>query len=118
MTLCAEKTVREYAVETPHAARVFEKLKIDYCCGGGRPLGEAARLAGVPLEEVERLLEQAGEASGGVPAGAPSGTLTELIDYILDKHHAFTRDEMERIDALAEKVASKHGGNHPELASV
>ncbi|HZB47235.1 MAG TPA: iron-sulfur cluster repair di-iron protein [Pyrinomonadaceae bacterium] len=118
MTLCAEKTVREYAVETPNAARVFEKLKIDYCCGGGRPLGEAARLAGVPLDEVERLLEQAGDASGEAPAGAPSGTLTELIDYILDKHHTFTRDEMERIDALAEKVASKHGGNHPELASV
>ena len=118
MTLCTEKTVREYAVETPHAARVFEKLKIDYCCGGGRPLGEAARLAGVPLDEVERLLEQAADTSGEAPAGAPSGTLTELIDYILDKHHAFTRDEMERIDALAEKVSSKHGGNHPELAGV
>lgn len=118
MTLCAEKTVREYAVETPNAARVFEKLKIDYCCGGGRPLGEAARLAGVPLAEVERLLEQAGGASGEAPAGAQSGTLTELIDYILDKHHTFTRDEMERIDALAEKVSSKHGGNHTELASV
>jgi regulator of cell morphogenesis and NO signaling len=110
MTLCTEKTVREYAVETPHAARVFEKLKIDYCCGGGRPLGEAARLAGVPLDEVERLLEQAKDISGEVPAGAPSGTLTELIDYILDKHHAFTRDEMERLDALAGKVALNHGG--------
>lgn len=117
MNLCAEKTVREYALEQPSATRVFEKLKIDYCCGGGRPLGEAARLAGVPLEEVGRLLDEAG-GSGEVPAGLESGTLAGLIDYILDKHHAFTREEMERITALAEKVASKHGGRRPELLTV
>jgi regulator of cell morphogenesis and NO signaling len=118
MTLCAEKTVREYATETPNATRVFEKLKIDYCCGGGRSLGEACAVAGVPLDEVERLLEQAGKVSGEMPPGVLSGTLSELIDYILDTHHAFTRDEMERITALADKVASKHGGNHPELPGV
>lgn len=117
MNLCAEKTVREYALEQPSATRVFEKLKIDYCCGGGRPLGEAARLAGVPLEEVGRLLDEAG-GSGEVPAGLESGTLAGLIDYILDNHHAFTREEMERITALAEKVASKHGGRRPELLTV
>ena len=118
MTLCAEMTVREYATETPNATRVFEKLKIDYCCGGGRSLRDACAAAGVPLDEVERLLEQAVDGSGEMPPGVRSGTLAELIDYILDTHHAFTRDEMERITALAEKVASKHGGNHPELPCV
>ena len=29
------KTVREYALEIPTATRIFEKLGIDYCCGGG-----------------------------------------------------------------------------------
>ena len=96
MTLCAEKTVREYATETPNATRVFEKLKIDYCCGGGRSLGEACALAGVSLDEVGRLLEQAGNVSGEMPPGVQSGTLAELIDYILDTHHAFTRDEIVR----------------------
>ena len=118
MTLCAEKTVREYATETPNATRVFEKLKIDYCCGGGRSLQDACAVAGVPLDEVERLLEQAGDSSGEMPPGVQSGTLAGLIDYILDTHHAFTRDEMERITALAEKVTSKHGVNHPELEGV
>ena len=118
MTLCAEKTVREYVTETPNATRVFEKLKIDYCCGGGRSLQDACTAAGIPLDEVERLLEQAEDASVEMPPGVQSGTLAELIDYILDTHHAFTRDEMERITALAEKVASKHGENHPELLGV
>lgn len=118
MTLCAEKTVREYATGTPNATRVFEKLKIDYCCGGGRSLQDACAAAGVPLEEVARLLGQAGRLSGEMPPGVRSGTLTELIDYILDTHHAFTRDEMERIAALSDKVVSRHGGNHPELRDV
>ncbi|HYH87389.1 MAG TPA: iron-sulfur cluster repair di-iron protein [Pyrinomonadaceae bacterium] len=118
MTLCADKTVREYAVETPNATRVFEKLKIDYCCGGGRSLADACAVAGVEVGEVKRLLEQAGSFAGDVPAGLQSGTLAELIDYILDKHHTFTRDEMERITALAAKVESKHGMNHPEMLRV
>jgi regulator of cell morphogenesis and NO signaling len=118
MTLNTEKTIGEYAVETPGATRVFEKLKIDYCCGGGRSLSNACDAAGVEVGQVERLLEAAGGAPAEMPAGLSSGTLSELIDYILEKHHTFTRDEMERITALAEKVATKHGGNHPELLTV
>lgn len=118
MTFCAEKTVREYAVETPNATRVFEKLKIDYCCGGGRSLSDACAVAGVSVDEVERLLEQAANVSAEMPPGVQTGTLAGLIDYIVEKHHAFTREEMERITALAEKVASKHGENHPELLGV
>ena len=113
-----EKTVREYAVEMPGATRVFEKLKIDYCCGGGRSLSNACAAAGVEVGEVERLLEAAGAATAEMPAGLSSGALSELIDYILEKHHTFTREEMERITALAEKVATKHGGNRPELLTV
>src|SRR3954466_15289953 len=118
MTLCTDKTVREYAVETPNATRVFEKLKIDYCCGGSRSLTEACAVAGVEVEEVTRLLEQSSSFTGDTPSGLQAGTLSELIDYIVSKHHAFTRGEMERITALAEKVASKHGENHPELIHV
>jgi iron-sulfur cluster repair protein YtfE (RIC family) len=37
MNISTDKTVREYALEMPQAMRVFEKLKIDYCCGGDLP---------------------------------------------------------------------------------
>ena len=46
------KTVREYAVEIPQAIRVFEKLGIDYCCGGGRSLSEACARIKTPVEQV------------------------------------------------------------------
>jgi regulator of cell morphogenesis and NO signaling len=118
MLLTTEKTVREYALETPGATRVFEKLRIDYCCGGGRTLADACAAAGVEVAEVERLLRTADVSQSGASAEVPTGPLSGLIDYILEKHHTFTRDEMERITALAEKVATKHGENRPELLTV
>jgi iron-sulfur cluster repair protein YtfE (RIC family) len=36
MTLAATKTVGEIAAEIPSTTREFEKLGIDYCCGGSR----------------------------------------------------------------------------------
>ena len=120
MNISTDKTVREYALEMPQAMRVFEKLKIDYCCGGGRPIGDACAAAGVGVEELASLLEQANNAplASVQPVAAQSGTLAELIDHIIDKHHTFTREEMERINALLEKVCSKHGAGHPEVVSA
>ena len=114
MNISTDKTVSQYALEMPNATRVFEKLKIDYCCGGGRPIGDACAAAGVGLEELAGLLEQDAAASTHFDV-ARFGKLADLIDYIITKHHAFTRDEMERIDALLVKVCSKHGRNHPEV---
>ena len=45
MSVTTEKTVRELALENPAATRVFEKLGIDYCCGGNKSLDEACRAA-------------------------------------------------------------------------
>ena len=46
MSITAEKTVREVALENRAATRIFEKLGIDYCCGGNRSLlGVRPRIA-------------------------------------------------------------------------
>ena len=69
MTIHITKTVREVAVELPEATRVFEKLGIDYCCGGGKPLQEACLAAGVPTEKVVALLEEtANRAANSIKA--------------------------------------------------
>ena len=56
MTLTTTKTVREYAIETPQTIPVFEKLGIDYCCGGNRPLDEACASANLDFDQVLRSL--------------------------------------------------------------
>jgi regulator of cell morphogenesis and NO signaling len=120
MTLTATKTVRELAVEIPNATRVFEKLKLDYCCGGNRPLAEACAGAGVDVEMVIRLLQASAEADrqSGAATDFQTMSLTTLMTYIVDTHHIFTRQEMERLSTLLDKVCSVHGQNHPELLAI
>jgi regulator of cell morphogenesis and NO signaling len=120
MALNTSTTVRELAVNEPGATRVFERLKIDYCCGGGKTIEEACAVAGVKTEDIWQLLAEANkaQAKNDEPVNFQTAPLTELIGYILDKHHIFTKEEMERLTALTEKVCSVHGENHPELQRV
>lgn len=120
MTLNSNNTVREFAVEVPSAVRVFEKLGIDYCCGGGKKLNEACDQAKLSVDEVLSSLEQA-EASRQQQEKFTDWTtepLGDVIDHIVKKHHVYLRDELPRLVNLAEKVSGKHGGAHPETLQV
>ena len=114
MTLNSNMTVREAATTIPQSTRIFEKLKIDYCCGGNTPLGEACANAGLEFEEIQRMLEQA-QITNDRTIEFQTVTLPKLIDYIVEAHHVFTRDELARLEPLFAKVVSVHGQNHPEL---
>jgi regulator of cell morphogenesis and NO signaling len=117
-TLDMQRTVRDFAVGIPGAARIFEQFGIDYCCGGAKSLEEACRDKGVELEAVATSLERLGEGSrlpGIDPASLP---LAELANYIVGTHHVYTRHELARIERLLEKVVGVHAEKHPELVEV
>lgn len=42
----------------------------------------------------------------------------ELAKYIVETHHVFTKDIVETIRVLADRVAALHGANHPEVLTV
>ena len=113
-------TVREVAVKLPQSTRLFEKLKIDYCCGGNRPLTDACASIGVEVGEVMGMLESVNQSEPQSDGAIDFQTLplSELIAHILDTHHAFTKQEMSRLELLSRKVISVHGENHPELHKV
>ncbi len=119
MTLTATKTVGEIAAEVPSTTREFEKLGIDYCCGGSRTLGEACAEANISVDDALVRLEKSLSAT---PSGASKDwqnqPLSDLIGHITSSHHAFVREESPRIEALAAKVVGVHGKNHPELLQV
>ena len=48
MTIHKNTTVGEVAVALPGALSVFQELKIDFCCGGNKPLEEALNARGGP----------------------------------------------------------------------
>jgi regulator of cell morphogenesis and NO signaling len=120
MSKTAEKTVRELALENPAATRVFEKLGIDYCCGGNKSLEEACRTANLPMDEVLDSLEMAEQSARAVQKDRnwPTEMLADLVAHINSTHHKYTREEIARLGPLFDKVCSVHGKNHPELQHV
>ncbi len=114
----AEQTVREIALDNPASVRVFESLGIDYCCGGKHSLRDACLRANVPEESVLKLLanlEKTRHEEAGEWTEAP---FAELTAHIVNRHHDFVRKESPRLAALLEKVATRHGKAHPELAAI
>ena len=118
MAINPSTTVRQLAIEMPGATRVFEKFKIDYCCGGNKPLAEACANAGLDLQEVEQQLALSEATQAVQTTDFTEMRLAALIDHIVNKHHVYTKDEIVRLEALATKVESVHGDRHPELRQV
>ena len=120
MSLTTAKTVRELALEFPNATRVFEKLGIDYCCGGNRSLEEASAAANLSADEILDSLEMAEQASRAdqKERNWQVEPLADVIAHINATHHKYTREEIARLGPLFDKVCSVHGKNHPELQSV
>ena len=121
MNLDGARTVRELAIEIPNATRTFEKLGIDYCCGGSRSLSDACQHAHVTLEAVLGELEQ---GSSFKPATATArqdfanGNLGELVEHIVGTHHVYVKQELPRLEQLLKKVVAVHGAAHPELGKI
>ncbi len=120
MTMTAERTVRELALENAAATRVFEKLGIDYCCGGNKSLADACRASNLSVDQVIDSLEMAEEAAHAAQKDRDwqIEPLADLIAHIKNTHHKYTREEMARLVPLLDKVCSVHGKNHPELQSI
>ena len=107
-------TVREIAALLPHSKRVFEKLKIDYCCGGDQLLTDACASAGLPIDQLVGMLKNE-EAKPEEDINFSKLAVPNLVTHILYTHHAFTKKELARLDVLVQKVVAAHADNHPEL---
>jgi regulator of cell morphogenesis and NO signaling len=106
-------TVAELVVERPASARVFERLGLDYCCGGRRSLADACRRRGLDLDAVVAELEGAEPAAGGCEIAGLSDA--ELCAHIVSAHHDRLREELPRLSALLDKVVRAHGEDDPRL---
>jgi len=119
MTSYANETVGNIAAGIPASARVFEALGIDYCCGGKLMLAAACKQANVPLENVLTTLQELEQSQSGKPARQwIDAAAAELIAHIVQKHHAFVRIEIPRLEALLVKVIGRHGSSYQELPRI
>jgi regulator of cell morphogenesis and NO signaling len=94
---------------------VFENYQIDYCCGGRKPLAEAAASAGLDFNEIESRLDEAIKEPNGNGIVPERLGPADLTDYLIAKHHIYTHDALERLAPLMDKVCDRHGEAHKEL---
>jgi regulator of cell morphogenesis and NO signaling len=119
--LMPETKLATIALRGDAYASVLDRHGLDFCCRGGRSLEEACASAGLEVYRV--LAELSGEAARRSTSAAGAvewhdRSLPELVDFIVDTHHAFTRDALARVVPLAAKVLGRHGDRHAELARV
>jgi len=123
-TFNSETPIGQIVAEHPSSSRLFERLGVDYCCGGDRSLTVACAEEGLDATTVIRMLEADVGLDKGVDAGGGGGTnwtnapLGDLIDHIEETHHAYLRRELPQLESLLEKVAHVHGTDAPWIVSV
>ncbi len=118
-TITPERTVGQIAASDPRSIPVFERLGLDYCCGGRVALAEAAKARGLDPDSVLRDLHAA--CTDGPPVEEPDWTrasLADLADHIEHTHHAFVRDALARLSTVVPRVVQAHGERHPELKEL
>lgn len=106
-----EQTVGAIAARLPGATAVFRRHKLDFCCGGEKPLGAAAGARGADVAAIVRELAALGESSAMPDANRETGA---LIDHILARFHETHRRELPELVRLARKVESVHA-DHPQV---
>lgn len=114
-------TVGQLVIDRPSRSRVFERLGIDFCCGGKKTLRQACGDKGLDPREVLKALASEESNAGQGQESVATLTLSQLCDHIMQTHHAYLREELPRLDAMVRKVAEVHGRLHPwmiELRSI
>jgi regulator of cell morphogenesis and NO signaling len=118
MEITSETPVREIAVGLPTAIPVFERFGIDYCCGGKHSLTEACAKRALDVAPVVEELEHQQQRASANEESWQTATLKQLADHIVQKHHMFTREQLELIQNLVTKVERRHGRQHPEVLQL
>jgi regulator of cell morphogenesis and NO signaling len=110
--------VGDLARQFPATIKVFQQHGVDFCCGGRRPLGDVCGPTGPGFDELRASLERA--IAGALPEARPLADLPlgELTAHIVQRYHAWIREELDRVRPMMEKVLRVHGERHPELAQA
>lgn len=112
--------IGEIATIFPKSTELFMEYGIDFCCGGNRTLDEALKEKGLnPDYFMEKLNAFYTEFKGSLndETDWTKVSAIDLIDYIVDKHHTFMRDELPITGELLNKILKVHYVDHGSLLS-
>jgi regulator of cell morphogenesis and NO signaling len=113
VNITPETGIGQIAASHPLATRVFSRHRLDFCCGGGRAIGDVCHENGLDtnavISEITKELN-----SAVVEVRWDEKPVVELIDHILATFHEPLWEELPRLEEMALKVLDAHGEKDPE----
>ena len=103
-----DKTIGDIACEIPGATRIFHHYKLDFCCGGGKSLREAAAKRNVDTVKLTEELESLTQGNA-VGRNWKEAEAREVIRHILKRYHDRHREQLPELIRLAQRVEHVHG---------
>ncbi len=104
----------------PKSAEIFKQYRVDFCCGGSRPLSEAIKEQNINESELLNKINSAYESyeASSKDKNWVEAPTSEIIEQILNKHHAYLWSELPKISKLSTTILRVHGPHYPELSKV
>lgn len=120
-TFTIEHTPADIVKAFPKSSDLFKKMKIDFCCGGDKPLREVKTKQEIDKDALLLELNTSYEdwkAKGNKVTNWDEISNTEIVDYIIGRHHAYLADELPALGQFVTKIFRVHGGSHPHLVTL
>ena len=112
MTITPTSLVAGIATAHPASIKVFQRHRIDFCCGGNTALAGVCEQRQIAVSDLIAELEAAlvTEADDTDWTRAP---LAELVAHIQHRFHRPLEAELPRLRGMVDKVVSRHGDRRP-----
>ena len=120
-TFKSAQSVGEIVSIMPKASEIFKEYRIDFCCGGNKPLNEAIKELKLNESEVLNKLDKAFEENKMIKENGKDFkemSSSELIEYIENTHHIYVKKTLPELGELTTKIMRVHGLNHESLFRV
>lgn len=118
MLFTTETLTGDIVTKFPSSSKIFKANKIDFCCGGNRPIGEVLEeknLSTGILDEINALYEK---SQNDPVTEWNQYSASEIIDIILERYHVPTYELLDELTFYVNKVARVHGPHQPHLLEM
>ncbi|MBR8661056.1 iron-sulfur cluster repair di-iron protein [Brevibacillus sp. NL20B1] len=120
-TFNGSETIGDIVAGFPGASNLLREYQIDFCCGGNRTLSAVLEQQQIDksafLARLNQMFQQAQEKRGQ-DTDWREASLSDLIDHIVQTHHAYLLKELPLLSEFTTKILRVHGQMHPELAQL
>ncbi len=114
-----QQAIADVVLDHPECAMVFQRHRMDFCCGGDISIEAAAAARGMALDALVAELSEAIAGRAGAPQHDPRDLSTaRLVAHIISTHHEYLRRTLPFVETLATKVSEVHGEHQPELRDL